>query len=247
MKRKWFISLITMVIGVAACGQAEEKQGGVEIVDELTPIEVKLEVPQTAEVGEMVTFSSSITQGEDLVRDASEVAYEIWFKGEKEQSQLIEAQEQDGHVYLLDYTFDEAGLYQVQTHVTARGLHRMPITDIQVGEVKSNDQEEMDHSHKQVHYHEHEHPREIEIDTSIEGNKHLVVQVAIDGLAYNGGAVTLEMWQIGDEERQWFDLEETEEGQFELRNVEELSGPYSAIVHIQDGELHEHVECELEF
>ncbi|WP_332689248.1 FixH family protein [Halalkalibacter lacteus] len=247
MRINWFISVIATIMIVAACGQTEEEQGGADLVDELTPIEVELDVPESAEIGETITFSSSVTQGEDFVDDAREVVYEIWPEGQKEQSELIEAEEQEGHVYLLDHVFKEAGNYHVQTHVTARGLHRMPTSQIQVGEVESHEQDEEDHSHEDGHHHEHEHRTEIDINTSIEGVERLVVQVAVEGLAYTGGDVTLEMWQDGDEQRQWLDLDEIEEGEFELRNIDEFSGTYYVIVHIQDEKLHEHFHIELEF
>ncbi len=232
---------------VAACGATEEEQSG-GALDELTPIEVDLDVPESAEIGVAVPFSSSVTQGEDLVEDASEVVYEIWIEGQKEQSELIEAEKQEGHVYLLDHTFEEAGLYHVQTHVTARGLHRMPTAQIQVGKIETSEEEELeeDHSHEHAHHHTHEHQKNIEIDTSVETDKRLVIHIAIEGIAYTGGAVTLEMWQAGDEQRQWLDLEEKDEGQFELHSIDEFSGTYSVIVHIQDEELHEHIEMELE-
>lgn len=137
-KRNWFIgSLLAAVLMLSACGQADDNQTA--IIDESTPIEVELLVPETAELDEVVVFESVVTQGDDLVEDASEVVYEVWLEGQKEQSEMIEADEQDGHVYRLSHTFDEAGRYHVQTHVTARGLHMMPTKQIDVGEFEHDE------------------------------------------------------------------------------------------------------------
>ncbi len=243
MKKNWFVLIVVFLMVLVACGQMEEEQGGEALVDELKPIEVDLDIPETADVGEAVTFSSSVTQGEDLVDDASEVVYEIWLEGQKEQSEMIEADEQNGHAYLLTYTFEEAGLYHVQTHVTARGLHRMPTADIQVGDVERNEEE---HPHENEQEQEHDHEADVAVDTSVEEDR-IVIQIALEGSAYTGGNVTLELWQDGDEGRQWLDATEIGEGEYEVRNIEDFSGPYFVTVHIQDEEIHEHIDAELEF
>ncbi|WP_017727139.1 FixH family protein [Halalkalibacterium ligniniphilum] len=242
MKKKWFMTFVASFIVMTACGPNEEGQEGNEIVDELTPIEVELSVPEKAEVGETVTFSSTVTQGDDLVDDANEVVYEIWLEGQKEQSEMIEADTQEENVYLLNYLFEKAGLYHVQTHVTARGLHRMPTANIQVGEAEENKEAH----HETTHEHEHEHMNGVELDTKVE-NDRIVVQIAVEGSAFTGGKVTLEMWQQGDEQHQWLDFTEVGNGEYELRNIETFSGLYSAVVHIVDEEVHEHVDIELEF
>ncbi|TWI57223.1 FixH family protein [Halalkalibacter nanhaiisediminis] len=253
MKKKWLISTVATCMVLAACGQNEEEQG-TAMVDELTPIEVELDVPEKAEIGEVVTFSSTVTQGDDLVDDANEVVYEVWLEGQKEESEMIEAKDQEGNIYLLNHTFEEEGLYHVQTHVTARGLHRMPTAQIQVGEVvqKEEPHEEGAHknedepTHEKEQEHAHEHQADVEVTTEVQDDR-LVIQIALENSAYTGGNVTLEMWQGNEEERKWLDANEVGDGEYEIRNVEELSGVYSAIVHIQDKQVHEHVDVTLEF
>ncbi len=231
---------------ISACGQEENKSGAV--VDELTVIEVELAVPEFAEVGEVVTFSSAVTQGDELVEDANEVVYEIWLEGQKETSELIEADHQEGHLYTLEYTFNEAGMYHVQTHVTARGLHRMPTVQIQVGEMESSVEE---HKHEEVHendHHEHHHHHHHDVDVETElTSEQLRLHILVEGIEYTDGNVTLEMWQDGDEVRQWVDMKEVGNGFYQLENLEELQGEYMIIVHIQDDDLHEHIDLTLDF
>ncbi|KHF40677.1 FixH family protein [Halalkalibacter okhensis] len=236
-------ALVVLLSMLSACGQAEEEQGSVE-VDELTAIEVELEFPEFAEVGEVVTFNSSVTQGDDLVEDANEVIYEIWLEGQKEDSKMIEADVQNGHIYSLDHTFEEMGLYHVQTHVTARGMHRMPTGQIQIGDDNGDTE---DHSHEQEHEDHHDHHHyDVDIETEVKDDT-LVVHIVVEGQKYEQGNVTLEMWQEDEDVRKWLDLSEIGDGVYELDDLEGLSGQYSVIVHIQDDELHEHVHAELTF
>ncbi|MDT8861422.1 FixH family protein [Alkalihalobacillus sp. MEB130] len=252
MNKKWGIVglLIGLLLLVTACGQTEEEQGSTGVVDELTVIEVDLDVPELAEVGEVVTFSSAVTQGDDLVEDANEVIYEIWKEGQKEESVMIEADVQNGHIYLLDYIFDEEGLYHVQTHVTARGLHRMPTAQISIGDYnEGNDEvaEETGHEHShENHDHHHDHHHDVEIETNLKDDK-VVIHLIIDGEDYINGNVTFEMSKEGDEQTRWLDLTEVGDGVYELPHIEQYSGTYVVTVHIQDDELHEHIDITLDF
>jgi hypothetical protein len=239
--------IVLFLIILTACGQTEEEQGSVELVDELTAIEVELDIPEFAEIGEAVTFNSIVTHGDDLVEDANEVIYEIWLDGQKEASIMVEADAQEGHIYSLDYTFEEAGVYHVQTHVTARGMHRMPTEQIQIGEeeITADHSHSHDQQHDDNHAHHHHH-NDVDIDTELK-NDRLVVQIVVEGDKYESGNVTFEMWQEEGEQRDWLDLFEVGNGVYELRDIEGLSGQYSVIVHIQDEELHEHVNMTLDF
>ncbi|MFC0558738.1 FixH family protein [Halalkalibacter alkalisediminis] len=245
MKKLWPVALFVLLIGLVACGEEEPSRAGTEeIVDELTPIDVELMVPETAEVDEVVLFTSTVTQGDDVVEDANEVVYEIWMEGQREQSELIDADQQEGHIYSLKYTFTEVGVYHVQTHVTARGLHRMPTSQIQVGGAKEN----ID-SHEEVHENEHQHQHQhsdVMIEERVEDDK-LVIFVEVEGSPYKGAKVTIEMSSTEDEEVMWIDLVEADGGEYELLNIDGYSGAYFAIVHIEDDHIHEHVDIELNF
>ncbi|ARK31134.1 FixH family protein [Halalkalibacter krulwichiae] len=238
---KKFLILGTMFL-LTACGGEGDNQHSSETVDQMEPIEVELLVPETADIEEIVTFESIVTQGDDMVEDANEVVYEIWKEGNKEESELIEAEIQEGHHYLLKYTFNEEGQYHVQTHVTARGLHRMPTTQIAVGDADDVDHE---HEHEQNHEHAHHHA-DVYVDTKKDGDQ-LTLTIHVEQEPYSGGKVTLELRQATSEQTHWEDMIEVNPGTFEMQGIEKLDGKYNVTVHIVDDELHEHMEIELEF
>ncbi|GAE33819.1 FixH family protein [Halalkalibacter akibai] len=242
---------VGIYLAITACGNEpeihiEESENGV-----IAPIDVELNLPETAEVGETVTFVSVVTQADEQVDDANEVVYEIWLEGQKELSELIEIENQDGNSYYLDYTFSKEGLYHVQSHVTARGLHRMPTGQVLVGtdaEASHKHEEEhndTEHEHDHVHDHQHQHAN-VHIDSKLESNR-LIMEIEVDGEPFTGGRVTLEMRNTTEENVHWLDMEEIGNGSYELSTITEYNGTYSTIVHIEDEEIHEHIKMEIQF
>lgn len=236
-----FSILLAMMLG--GCGQDDLVDAG-PVVDELVPIEVDLQGPDAAEGGEELTFTSIITQGEDKVEDATEVVYEIWEESNKESSELIEATEQDGHHYTLRYQFDKNGLYHVQTHVTARGLHRMPSMKIQVGQEEGHHHEEGS-GDEANHHHEHEHGN-ADVTINKMDNK-VEFHITVNDEPFTNGQVTLEMRDEKAESPKWIDLSEQEDGTYTMNDLESYNGPYKVIVHLQSDTIHEHVDVEISF
>ncbi|AXF56115.1 hypothetical protein DT065_08815 [Salicibibacter kimchii] len=128
----------SLLIFLAACGgdeeQTEEAPGSTEAID------VEVTMPEEMDTGDHL-LETRVTQEDEAVTDADEVVFEVWEDGNKEDSDMIEKETEDDGVYSADYTFEENGIYLVQPHVTARGMHSMPIHPIFVGDV---DQEEID-------------------------------------------------------------------------------------------------------
>lgn len=96
-------------------------------------IEAKLEVPEKAAVKEEITITTTLMQNGKPVNDADEVTYEIWKTDSKEKSEMLNAEPKGKGVYTIQKTFNEEAVYNVQVHVTARGLHTMPKASITVG------------------------------------------------------------------------------------------------------------------
>ncbi|MGM7636225.1 FixH family protein [Bacillus sp. Hm123] len=131
MKKQWtMIVMICALFLLGACGQ--QKQQNENAAPQ--PIEAQLTVPETAAVNEEVTFTTKVTQGEETVEDADEVQYEVWQEGKKEDSEMIEAEKDEEGNYVVKKTFEQDGIYQVQVHVSARGLHTMPKKPITIGQ-----------------------------------------------------------------------------------------------------------------
>lgn len=119
------------ILLLAACGSDGDSAGAGNSTD---IIEVEINTPQEAEVAEDVTLSVTVTQGDETVEDADEVVYEVWQSGDRDHSEMIEAEHTEGGIYEAETTFEEEGLYYMQAHTTARRLHVMPKQEITVGD-----------------------------------------------------------------------------------------------------------------
>ena len=118
MKRKWSGLLLATWL-LAACGDSEAVSSSyteqMEMID--------------------VTLSVALTQAEDIVEDADSAVFEVWQAGKSTESIHIDAQYVEDGIYEVAHTFDEAGVYYMFAHTTARGLHVMPKQQIIVGDV----------------------------------------------------------------------------------------------------------------
>ncbi len=105
-------------------------------------VEVEMELPENMTEQEEVAVKTLVTQGEEKVEDAKEVQFEIWNveKG-KENSVLLDAEHVGDGVYEVKHSFEDKGVYRVQSHVTARDMHVMPTKQLVVGNLS---QEEID-------------------------------------------------------------------------------------------------------
>ncbi|SDN97323.1 FixH family protein [Alkalicoccus daliensis] len=287
--------MITAALGLlAACGTTEEnnnEQSGAVGVDEinLAQLEAEIEAPDTLEPGEEAELRVLVTQGEEIVDDASEVTWEIWQAGAKEESDMLEADlpGEEGW-YSVQYDFEEEAVYHVQSHTTARGMHVMPVHDIIVGDPEEEELESAeetehensmnDHEHGGNEENNHEHGEEgtheqgennasaanedhslthgamhesMSIDWNTPANLVGVEEVTItmdifwEEEAWEDGEVRLEIWQHHDEMRTWLEAEETDPGTYEKTFAPEESGSYHIMVHLEDEEVHEHIQYEL--
>ncbi|WP_338753516.1 FixH family protein [Bacillus sp. FJAT-52991] len=137
MKKQWMMMVvICSLFLLGACGQQKQQT---ENTAPPQPIEAELTVPEKAAVNEEVTLTTKVTQGEEIVSDADEVMYEVWQEGKKEDSEMIEAEKDKEGNYIAKKAFAQDGVYHVQVHVTARGLHTMPKKPITIGQGQPTD------------------------------------------------------------------------------------------------------------
>ncbi|WP_162785033.1 FixH family protein [Bacillus sp. P14.5] len=248
-----FLLMISILL-LGACGSQENNhedhgdgQSGGE--GELTAISADLTVPETAEPGEAVEFRTHVTQGEQNITDAAEVEYEIWQEGQKEESEMIEAENHEDGTYTAEKTFGVDGVYHVQVHVTARDMHTMPKKQIAVGDAEmthdheshSSAEGDHDHGHSEVSFHLTK-PETIKQGTSIE----LTAQLEKEGVPLKGADIRFEVWLEGSEDHAWVETEESEAGSYK-GNVEfKDPGLYHITIHAENDEgLHEHSEEEI--
>lgn len=244
MKR--FAKLImstAIIVALAGCGQDEVPTDAA--LPE--PIEVDLTVPEQGNSKEPVTISTHVTQDGENVEDASEVEYEIWEEGKKEDSILVETSNDKEGIYSADTTFETDGLYHVQVHVTARDMHIMPEKTIQIGEAVHHPDEHASAQHGEhgdvvkglsLHFMQ---PKEAAAATDTE----LTTHAQIDGAAIEGAQVRYEV--VGaNKETTWVDTEESIPGEYTANHQFSEAGSYQVIVHIKNEHIHEHEEHMIE-
>ncbi|MDQ0162028.1 FixH family protein [Aeribacillus alveayuensis] len=141
MKKFQFLTIVFVFLLAAGCAAdsdqtSEEKNDQNEASMEEQPqmLEANIIVPEAISPHEEVTMKVEVTQGDEVVDDASEVMFEIW-QDDKENSEMIKAEHEGNGVYSITKQFEQNGIYHVQTHVTARDLHVMPTKQFVVGEV----------------------------------------------------------------------------------------------------------------
>lgn len=147
MKRLLLV-VVPFLLLVVGCTSAPEEETSMKIV------EVEITVPENVKEEEEIAVKTLVTQGEEIVEDAKEVKFEIWNveKG-KENSVLLDAEHVGNGVYEVKHSFENKGVYRVQSHVTARDMHVMPTKQLVVGDLS---EEEIDAILEQEEEKEHE-------------------------------------------------------------------------------------------
>lgn len=95
------------------------------------PIKVEVLNDTEATVGDEWTLLAEVTQEDEAVEDADYVIFEVWHD-EDEQGVMIDGEHVGNGLYEAEFQFQEASTYYVQPHVTARGMHRMPVHEVDV-------------------------------------------------------------------------------------------------------------------
>ncbi|KON86423.1 hypothetical protein AF332_06030 [Sporosarcina globispora] len=250
--KKILFSIMAGFLVLSGCSQSEEEKPAKN--DEVPQIiEAVIQVPETLNPGEEAQLAVTVRQGDEAVTDADEVKFEIWKEGQKENSEMAEAKHDSEGKYTADHTFAEEGLYYVQSHVTARSQHTMPMVSVQVGEVKAEDTE---HGHEQEkNGHEegnsHSHGGEVSIELQAPDQPHLNEQTALsvilekEGEPLKEAKVKLEI-SLNGATPQWVNMSENETGKYTADHQFKEAGTYIITTHVEKGDdIHEHTETEL--
>lgn len=248
MRKKWLMAAGTALLLLSACGNSENGASQDDEMPEM--LEVDLQVPEHADVDEKVILTAEVTQGEDKVKDADEVEFEIWEEGSKEDSEMIEAENHDDGTYTAEKAFGQDGAFTVQVHVTARGLHNMPKKVIAIGEGASESAEKAEHEHEECDGHEEHHHAEgfsmhFAAPKDPESGKEtpLVVHLELDGKPLEKAKVRYEIWKDGEEQHDWADAKELKPGEYQGDYTFDEKSTYSIQIHVENDEgLHEHEE-----
>ncbi|AXF56426.1 CopD family protein [Salicibibacter kimchii] len=95
------------------------------------PIEVEVLNDSEATVGDEWTLQAEVTQENKPVEDADYVIFEVWHD-EDEQGAMIDSVHAGNGIYEADFQFPDVSTVYIQPHVTARGMHRMPVHEVEV-------------------------------------------------------------------------------------------------------------------
>ena len=249
MKR--FLLGITLVLSVilSACG-AEEDHNNHSMSDDEVPemLMVELTVPEKGVTGEKVEFIAKVTQGEEIVEDANEVKFEVLNKstGEKE---MIDGTLNKDKNYSISYRFEQAGVYDITSHVTARNMHTMPTKTIEVtGEevasatTEANSSTETSHS-KDAGHHGHGATIEFEDGSAKVGEAvELTATVSMSESPLEGARVQYEIVRNDADYHHWVEASENEPGKYQVEFTFTESGTYEVQVHVTKGDdIHDHV------
>ncbi|MFJ2047563.1 FixH family protein [Paenibacillus taichungensis] len=140
---RWFMPFIILILLTAGCSYEEQSQSG-EMPE---MIKVQLVVPDDAPLDKPVTLQVKLTQGDVPVSNADQIQFQIWNELEDapavspelgmmtedklEKQGALKASEVEDGLYEVQYTFEQAGTYVVQVHVTHGAMHSMPRAKIQ--------------------------------------------------------------------------------------------------------------------
>ncbi|WP_019413012.1 FixH family protein [Paenisporosarcina sp. TG20] len=241
MKQFFLIGSILGAILLSACGVTEEP---IKTTSDEVPemVEVDLTVPQTAILGEEITFTAAVTQGQEIVEDADEVMFEVknTISGEKE---MIEASLNDDKHYAINYSFETTGTYDITSHVAARNLHVMPTKQIIVTDGDEDSETNETPAHGDTHHHDQAATIEFTEGTTTVGKATLLVtNVSLSGTPLEGARVRYDISREGDDHHAWLEVSELEAGTYQTEFTFTELGTYEIEIHVTKGDdLHEHV------
>ncbi len=245
--KKWMLSLFVFIlIGSLLIACNKENENSSDNDEELFMLEVDFEVPEHADVGETFEIKATVTYGDEMVKDAHEVVFEVWEKNDKENSEMIDAINHEDGTYTTELTFDSDGIYEMFAHTTAKDQHTMPKREVVIGEGGEYDDSSEDHD---GHFHTEgfdmhfEEPKEIKSGELIEFQVHLM----LDNDALQEANVRYEIWSDDESEHEWVDADEVTAGNYAGEYEFSSPGKYHIQIHVRDDDdLHEHSEYELD-
>ena len=231
-----------MVLGtLIACTKQEEP---ITEVPELEPLTVELTVTEAVEIGETVDMKALVTMGDEKIADADEVVYEVWEEGQKAESKMIDAVNEEEGIYTAETSFEHDGVFHIQVHVTARAQHTMPVKLVTVGDGQEYEESTGHDYHTEgfaMHFMK---PVELEADTEAE----LTVHIELDEAPLGNLNVRYEVWhESNPDKHDWIDAEEIATGEYEALYQFLEADAYTVVIHVEDDEeLHEHEEHTIE-
>lgn len=245
MKKVLSVLIACMMITVG-CSNGKEKEQAVE-----KPLDVSILLPTSEiNVNKEITFRAEVTQNKKVVADAEDVQFEIGMQGEDSLA-MLEAENGADGIYSAKYKFTEPGDFYVVAHITARDQHSMPKKDFKVtGATVSNSKGSTkdDHSAHTEGHHRGEVMIHLMGTEKIQVNKENLYTIHIqmdEGEALDKANVRIETWKDIKGKHDYTDAKEVSPGEYEVKYTFKTNGKNFIKVHVEKGELHDHIENEV--
>ncbi|QQK81085.1 CopD family protein [Salicibibacter cibi] len=98
-------------------------------------MEIELLNDTQGTVGDEYLLQAEVTLEGQPIENADVIYFEVWpEEDDVNKGTIIHAEHESNGIYTADYTFAEAANYYVQIHVTADGMHRNPVHEVEVGQ-----------------------------------------------------------------------------------------------------------------
>ncbi|WP_100333993.1 FixH family protein [Bacillus alkalisoli] len=246
MKLNHFVIFAIIIMFLTACNSGTNNNTSDKVNEMPKMVEVEILIPENIQPNEEVTIQARVTQGDEMVDDASEVMFEVWQRGQEKDHDMVESKNDGNGIYSFTQTFEE-GFYFVVAHTTARDLHVMPREEFTVGTPSPVEEEEehSDHNHGHSGGHHHHHA---DLDIHFDAGHHLhmneettlKVTVKKANAALTKATVKFEIWHEGAESREFMYAEEISDGTYATNYIFSEKGKHNINIHIENEDLHEH-------
>ncbi|MCM3641950.1 FixH family protein [Priestia aryabhattai] len=131
MKKRISIFIISLCLLLTACGQEPVQSPNAE---QPKPLDVNLQGPEALQKNESGIYKAEVTYGDEKVKndDVEMIEFEIEKKDDEGKGQMLKPKQVGEGVYEIQTSFSEPGTYTVQSHVSAKGTHNMPLITVTV-------------------------------------------------------------------------------------------------------------------
>ncbi|GIO37273.1 hypothetical protein J41TS12_21340 [Paenibacillus antibioticophila] len=120
-------ALCAFILLLGGCGNNQDPYDYASVgVTEAILVELTV-IPGEVKVGENIRFEAKVTYQDQPVDDAKEVMFELGRTDGSTDEHIMETVSSSGEgLYVWETSLDEAGEYEVTSHVTALDQHSMP-------------------------------------------------------------------------------------------------------------------------
>ncbi len=126
MKKTGLFVLLFGTLLTAACDNSEEEAESHDDHDasDVALLEVMLNMPEDVVAGDSVEIAAHVTYDGEDETEADQVEFEMLL--EEDSIDKIIGEHRENGIYVIEYTFEEAGDYEVIAHTDAHHMHTMP-------------------------------------------------------------------------------------------------------------------------